>query len=84
MSTGAQAPAVLGPAAIAAERRRGRFAAGAGLAALGCAIAAIVLDGRATRQARRVPASWPASCDRWTPTMARTSSRSGRASPASS
>lgn len=53
MSTGApQVMAALSPAAIAAERWRGRIAAGAGLAALGCAIAAIVLDGRATRRAQ--------------------------------
>lgn len=52
MSTGAGAPPALSPAAIAAERRRGRIAGLAGLAALGCAIGAIVVDGRATRDAR--------------------------------
>jgi len=52
VSTGADAPPALSPAAIAGERRRGRTAGLAGLAALGCAIAAIVVDGRATRDAQ--------------------------------
>jgi hypothetical protein len=50
VSTNAEAPLALGPAAIAAERRRGRIAGAAGIGALGCAIAALVADGRATRR----------------------------------
>ena len=50
MSADAQAPPpALTPAAIAAEHRRGRIAAAGGLSALGCAITAIVVGGRATR-----------------------------------
>jgi hypothetical protein len=50
VSADAQAPPpALSPAAIAAERRRGRIAAAGALAALGGAIAAIVVGGRATR-----------------------------------
>jgi hypothetical protein len=48
-SGGAGEPAVLGPAALAAERRRGRIAAAGGIAALGCAIAAVAVTGRAVR-----------------------------------
>jgi hypothetical protein len=39
----------LTPAAIADERRRGRLAGAGGIGALGCAITAIVISGRATR-----------------------------------
>jgi hypothetical protein len=46
---GAEAPPALGEAAIADERRRGRTAAAGAIAALACAIAAVVVAGRAMR-----------------------------------
>jgi hypothetical protein len=49
VSSGGEAPAALGPEGLAAERRRGRIAAAGGIAAVGCAIAAIAVTGRALR-----------------------------------
>jgi hypothetical protein len=49
VSGGAAAPPALSAAALAAERRRGRIAATGGIAALGCAIAAVAVSGHALR-----------------------------------